>query len=262
MKAGDHIRITKGSGSEHAIEVGDRTVIHFATGEGVKRSRLSALASDGARVEVVTHRERVFPRRQVVARAFSRFAESAYSAMFPDSEAFAIWCKTGKVPVRTSAVPSAQAAQGTPAHEAPPPEGVAPAARPVPEKPVKRKVKQVARAAAGRAAKKPAAKKAKRSATLAKAARSTKSRSPSRASRTKKASSPRRSISPAKKAASTKASLGAKRTAKSSSRKPARTARPARKAPGPGQAPKRTATARNSKQKRRKAPGGRAAAGR
>jgi hypothetical protein len=259
MRVGDHIRITKGGGAEHAIDVGDRTVIHFAIGEGVKRSRLAELASDGARVEVVTHRERVFPRKQVVARAFSRFAESAYAAMFQDSEAFAIWCKNGKIPVWVSAVPSALE-PGSHAHEAPRPEAVPP---PVRVKPAKRKVKHVARVAAGRAAKKPAAKKGARvSVARAKAARSTKTSSPAKASRTKKASSPRRSIAPAKKAASTKAAVSAKRTVKAGARKPSRTTKSVSKTPRSGQAQKRTVPARSPKQKRRKAPGGRAAAGR
>jgi histone H1/5 len=275
MRVGDHIRITKGGGAEHAIDVGDRTVIHFAIGEGVKRSRLAELASDGARVEVVTHRERVFPRKQVVARAFSRFAESAYAAMFQDSEAFAIWCKNGKIPVWVSAVPPALE-PGSPTHEAPRPDA---APHPVRVKPVKRKVKHVAKVAAGRAAKKPVAKKpvakkpvakkpvakkpaAKKGVARAKAARSTKTSSPAKASRTKKASSPRRSIAPAKKAASTKAAVSAKRTVKAGARKPSRTTKSVSKTPRSGQAQKRTVPARSPKQKRRKAPGGRAAAGR
>jgi len=102
MKAGDHIRITKDGSVEHAIDVGDRTVLHFARGAGVKRSRLAELAPNGARVDVVTHAERVYPAKQVVARAFSRFSEAAYAAMFPDSEAFAVWCKTGQIPPRAS----------------------------------------------------------------------------------------------------------------------------------------------------------------
>jgi hypothetical protein len=260
MRVGDHIRITKGGGAEHAIDVGDRTVIHFAIGEGVKRSRLAELASDGAKVEVVTHRERVFPRKKVVARAFSRFAESAYAAMFQDSEAFAIWCKNGKIPVWVSAVPPALE-PGSPTHEAPRPDA---APHPVRVKPVKRKVKHVAKVAAGRAAKKPVAKKpaAKKGVARAKAARSTKTSSPAKASRTKKASSPRRSIAPAKKAASTKAAVSAKRTVKAGARKPSRTTKSVSKTPRSGQAQKRTVPARSPKQKRRKAPGGRAAAGR
>ena len=116
MKRGDHIRIQTGGGWEHAIDVGDRTVIHFSEGGGVKRSLLSALSPDSAPVEVVTHRERVYPPRQVVARAFSRFAESAYRSMFSSSEAFASWCKAGRMdPAACSGAlpqPNGAAAQG------------------------------------------------------------------------------------------------------------------------------------------------------
>ncbi|HTP29212.1 MAG TPA: lecithin retinol acyltransferase family protein [Anaeromyxobacteraceae bacterium] len=97
MRAGDHLRILKGDTWEHAIEVGDRTVIHFGD-QGVKRSLLTEFAPNGARIEVVNHRVRVFTPKHVVARAFSRFSDSAYAAMFRDSEAFATWCKTGKMP--------------------------------------------------------------------------------------------------------------------------------------------------------------------
>ena len=48
--------------------------------------------------QVVTHTERAYPPKQVVARAFSRFADSAYASMFESSESFAVWCKTGKLP--------------------------------------------------------------------------------------------------------------------------------------------------------------------
>ena len=97
MKAGDHIRILAPGAAVHAIDVGDRTVIHFEAGAGVRRSMLADLAGD-ARVEVVTHAVRTYPPKQVVARAFSRFAESAYAAMFAGSEAFAVWCKIGQLP--------------------------------------------------------------------------------------------------------------------------------------------------------------------
>ncbi len=258
MKAGDHILIMKGGGAEHAIEVGDRTVIHFAKGGGVKRSRLAELAPVGATVIVVTHRERVFPPRRVVARAFSRFAESAYAAMFPDSEAFAIWCKTGRVPMQASATPSVPE-HGPFSHE--PPLPAVTASRPVPAKRTKPRAKQVAAARTGRSAKKPVSKRAvKASATLPKPARSAKSGSPSPASRAKSAP-PRRSAPSAKPGAFTKAAASAKRTSKAKpSRKPARAAKPSRKTPRPAKAQKGAAPARNAKPgKRRKGAVGRAA---
>jgi hypothetical protein len=101
MKAGDHVRILKDGSWLHAIDVGDRTVIHFAPGAGARRARVEEIAGGGARVEVVTHTARVYPPSTVVARAFSRF-EPAYASMFADSEAFAVWCKTGQAPARAA----------------------------------------------------------------------------------------------------------------------------------------------------------------
>jgi hypothetical protein len=110
MMAGDHIRIQQSSGSQHGIDVGDRTAIVFDHGVGPRRVRLEPLP-DGARVEVVTHIERVYAPKQVVARAFSRFSEAAFAAMFADSEAFAVWCKTGR-PAPTSFTSPAPAISG------------------------------------------------------------------------------------------------------------------------------------------------------
>jgi hypothetical protein len=98
MKAGDHIRILKDGEWQHAIDLGDRTVIHFAAQGGVMRSRLDSLSAGAQKVEVVTHPERVYAPKMVVARAFSRFSDSAFGSMFGDSEAFAVWCKSGGRP--------------------------------------------------------------------------------------------------------------------------------------------------------------------
>jgi hypothetical protein len=95
MKAGDHIRVRRAGGFLHGIDVGDRTVIAFEAGSGPRRVLLARFSA-GARPEVVTHTERVYAPKQVVARAFSRFSEGAYATMFPDSEAFAVWCKAGR----------------------------------------------------------------------------------------------------------------------------------------------------------------------
>jgi len=100
MKPGDHIRIMKPSGWDHGIDVGDRTVIHFVRGAGARRSSLSDLATAGARIEVVTHPERVYPPKLVVGRAFSRLGDPAYATAFADAESFATWCLTGRAPPR------------------------------------------------------------------------------------------------------------------------------------------------------------------
>jgi len=100
---GDHIRARKGGGWDHAIDCGDQTVIHLVadssvpSSDRVRRSYRPVFLSGADRVEVVTHRERVFAPRQVVARAYSRARETALAGMFRDASEFASWCKTGRV---------------------------------------------------------------------------------------------------------------------------------------------------------------------
>ena len=104
MKLGDHIRTIANGRFDHAIDCGDRTVIHLvaaASGAGraeVRRSRLSDFTMSAERVEVVTHSQRGYPPRMVVARAFSRLGDSAAWAMFPSAEHFATWCFNGQAP--------------------------------------------------------------------------------------------------------------------------------------------------------------------
>ena len=247
MRAGDHIRITRGGVSEHAIEVGDRTVIHFVQGEGVRRSRLYQLAPDGARVEVVVHPHRVYVPKQVVARAFSRFSDSAYAAMFRDSEEFASWCKTGKVPAR----PLAPSRAPTSSERAPR------AAKP---------------ARAGRAALSPA-----RTAPRANAKKPRTGKGARLAAAPAKAARSAKPAASAKRRAPAKLARGAKKVAKASaSRKPARASRSSAKAPAPARGRKRLSSSgsrpaksqkkraapASAKQKRRKTQSKRAATGR
>jgi len=103
MKAGDHLRVLKDGVWDHAIDVGDRTVIRWIPRLGVLRSGHGEFVSGAERGEVVVHRERNFKPREVVARAFSRFAESAYAAMFSSPEQFAVWCKNGQLPAAAGA---------------------------------------------------------------------------------------------------------------------------------------------------------------
>lgn len=143
MKAGDHIRILRPGGPVHAIDVGDRTVIHFEEGAGVRRSRLGDLAGEGT-VEVVTHAVRTYSPKQVVARAFSRFAEAAYASMFADSEAFAVWCEIGHLRAPAAAV--SRASDGAPQgrrHTATP-RGKKPPARRARKSPARRPAKAAA----------------------------------------------------------------------------------------------------------------------
>jgi hypothetical protein len=113
---GEHIRALRGGRWEHAIDCGDETVIHLADGEAaparVRRSYRPEFVTGAAAVEVVRHRERTFPADEVVARAYSRIADAGLAAMFRDSEAFAEWCMTGRLPPATPNVAMASPADG------------------------------------------------------------------------------------------------------------------------------------------------------
>jgi hypothetical protein len=99
---GDHIRALRGGRWNHGIDCGDRTIIHVdagaAPGSRVQRSYRPMFEAGAAAVEVVPHRERVYVPKAVVARAFAPIRDPALAAMFADSEAFACWCKAGRLP--------------------------------------------------------------------------------------------------------------------------------------------------------------------
>jgi len=118
MAAGDHLRVTRGTETDHAIDVGDRTVIRWRAGAGVERVERAAFAPGDATVEVVVHRERIYRPALVVARAFSRFAESAYRAMFASPAQFAVWCKCAQLPAVTAVEAPATARKARPAPKA------------------------------------------------------------------------------------------------------------------------------------------------
>jgi hypothetical protein len=106
---GDHIRISRGGRWLHGIDCGDATVLHAADAAPqapcrIRRSYRPDLEAGADAVEVVVHRARVYGPEAVVARAFSRAADPALAAMFADSEAFAFWCKTGRLPPRPANV--------------------------------------------------------------------------------------------------------------------------------------------------------------
>lgn len=106
MKAGDHLRALRTTGWDHAIDLGDRTVLRFVAGAGIVRTGLAEFAA-GAPVEVVTHREPVFRASVVVDRAWSRLREAALAGMFHGAEQFATWCKSGQLPSDPASHPAA-----------------------------------------------------------------------------------------------------------------------------------------------------------
>ena len=207
---GEHIRILKDGRWIHAVDCGDETVLHLAEESPpprVRRAYRPEFVAGATSVEVVTHRERTFPAKEIVKRAYSRASDPALASMFRDSEAFAEWCATGRlsgprnVALDLGAAAPAPAPKAAPAAPAPaaqaktvaPKPAAAKAAAPRKAKPAAA-AKPKARAAARPAPRKKAA-KAKRPAARAKSKAVKAARKP--AARTAPA---RRGAKPARKA--------------------------------------------------------------
>lgn len=97
---GQHIRILKGGRWVHAVDCGDETVLHLveeAPPPRVRRAYRPEFVAGADAVEVVTHRERTFPPREIVKRAYSRASDPALAQMFRGSEEFVEWCTTGRL---------------------------------------------------------------------------------------------------------------------------------------------------------------------
>jgi hypothetical protein len=180
---GDHIRALKDGHWLHGIDLGDQRVLYLVETPGLapvdrlRRVYRPEFTAGARKVELVVHREPAYASKAVVARAWSRFMDPSVIAMFRDSEAFAAWCKIGRLPE-------------TPATEpAPAPRTAArPAARrPVAGKPAARK--PVARKAAAR---KPPAKRTPSRKSVARKA-------PSRKAAPKPSKAPPRKATPKKK---------------------------------------------------------------
>jgi hypothetical protein len=174
---GEHIRALKGGRWIHAIDCGDETVLHLVEDVApprVRRAYRPEFVAGAACVEHVTHRERTFAPKEVVRRAYSRATDPALATMFRDSEAFAEWCTSGRLPGPRNValgVPGVSGAEARPA-----PRHAAPRKASTPRKPAsprkasalkaKRGAKKVARPALRRPSR--AAKTAKRAARPAK----------------------------------------------------------------------------------------------
>ena len=123
MALGEHLRILIGGRFDHAVDCGDRTVLHLAFTEergrpAVKRSLLQDFTSGAERVEVLRAGVRTYPPKMVVSRAFSKLGDSNAWAMFPTPEHFVAWCLTGQPPVLP---PEAGAAPAAPVAAEPAP---------------------------------------------------------------------------------------------------------------------------------------------
>ena len=170
---GDHIRALKGGTWLHGIDLGDQRILHLvedarlAPGDRLRRVYKPEFTAGASRVELVLHRERTYPVRAVVARAWSRFMDPSVVAMFRDSEAFAAWCKIGRLPEAAPANGVAVKVAAAPRAAAKPAAKLAPRARPAPA-PAKA-VKAAARKPAARAKVTPAARAAPKKAAARKA---------------------------------------------------------------------------------------------
>jgi hypothetical protein len=212
---GQHIRILKGGRWVHAVDCGDETVLHLveeAPPPRVRRAYRPEFVAGADAVEVVTHRERTFPAKEIVKRAYSRASDPALAVMFRDSEAFVEWCTTGRLATARNV-----------ALEVP---GVAPAAPAPPKGPAPRSNGTPAAPAA-----KPTARAARK--VKAKASAPARSRSPAKrrpAPAKKLAPKPKARAAPPAQKAKTKTKMKAKpapraRAKKASAKKPARKGR-------------------------------------
>ena len=145
---GQHIRAQKDGRWIHAIDCGDETVLHLVEDSStarVRRAYKPEFVAGSACVEVVTHRERTFPAKEIVRRAYSRASDPALASMFRSSEAFAAWCATGRVPggsaaaelVDLSPAPAAARPAATARKAAPARKAGKPAARKAPARKAK-----------------------------------------------------------------------------------------------------------------------------
>jgi hypothetical protein len=203
---GEHIRTRKGGRWTHAIDCGDATVIHLdRNGAGtarVLRTYRPEFVAGAEAVEVVTHRERTFGAREIVARALSRLSFGGLAAMFHDSEAFAEWCATGRLPPAPTNVAIA-APEAASARAAPKPRSVPKAKSPEAKSPRAKAPEAKAPRAKSPEAKAPRAKAPDAKSPRAKARRSAaRTAAPKRAAR--KASAPARR-KPARRGASASA---------------------------------------------------------
>jgi hypothetical protein len=139
---GEHIRALKGGRWIHAVDCGDETVLHLvdeAPPARVRRAYRPEFVAGAVAVETVTHRERTFPSGEIVRRAYSRASDPALAAMFRDSEAFAEWCATGRLPGPRSVAPDVPGAAPAPAPPAAAPPASGPKeVAPAPARPARR----------------------------------------------------------------------------------------------------------------------------
>ncbi len=99
MAKGDHLTVSRGAYSHHAIDLGNGHVVHFSGEPGHKAHGVIEVAtvetfSQGHSVRVVNRRP-AFSADDIVQRALSRVGGRGYSVVFNNCEHFVNWCRTG-----------------------------------------------------------------------------------------------------------------------------------------------------------------------
>jgi hypothetical protein len=218
---GDHIRALKNGRWTHAIDLGDQRVLflvdrpNLAPADRLRRVYRPDFTAGASRVELVVHRERTYPAKAVVARAWSRFMDPSVVAMFADSEQFAAWCKIGRLPEVATVEQTRPSGKATRA--------AAPAKAPV-KAPAKAPVKAPAKAKA------PAAAPAKAPAKAAAPKRPVKKAAPLKAATKRVKARPAPKARAAAKQSARPAPGPAKKVAAKAKARPARAAKAAPKA--------------------------------
>ncbi len=98
MAKGDHLTVSRGAYSHHAIDLGNGHVVHFSGEPGHKAHGVIEVATietfcQGQPVRVVDRRP-AFSKDAIVQRALSRVGERGYSVLFNNCEHFVNWCRT------------------------------------------------------------------------------------------------------------------------------------------------------------------------
>lgn len=87
LKKGDHVKVSFGLYDHHGIYSGEGTVIQ-RNSNGISEVSIEEF-SEGHKIEVVHHEDRLYKRKKVVARARSHIGEKEYSLLFKNCEHFA-----------------------------------------------------------------------------------------------------------------------------------------------------------------------------
>ncbi len=99
MPKGDHLTVSRGTYSHHALDLGDGRVMQYGSRPGEKSARVEVVDketfSQGSVARVVGKTTPYSPD-EIVARAWSRVGEQNYSLIWDNCEHFVNWCRIGK----------------------------------------------------------------------------------------------------------------------------------------------------------------------